>query len=77
MLLLPGAGTLARARGWCRCEYFVFSLWSEMMRAEEVQLYQITRGGFLVQFPKVEVGGRVLMPSGGALSNPADKASLE
>ena len=35
---IPGYGE----RGWCRCEYFIFSLAAEM-RGRKVQLYAITR----------------------------------
>ena len=48
---IPGYGS----RGWCRCEYFIFSLAAEM-RGREVQLYAIKRHGSLRQYPEVAVG---------------------
>jgi hypothetical protein len=70
---IPGYGT----RGWCRVEYFVFSLLAEMQGKEgQVQLYAIQRDGRLHQCEKV---GMVesMMPSRGALSNPDDKALVK
>jgi len=69
---IPGYGS----RGWCRCEYFIFSLAAEM-RGREAQLYAIERDGSLWQFPKVKVDGKGDMPSQGALSNPNDKALVQ
>ena len=59
-----------------RIEYFVFSLLAEM-QGHEVQLYAITRDGALHHYPFVMVGGEEDMPSGGALSNPNDKALVK
>ena len=64
------------SRGWCRIEYFVFSLLAEM-QGHEVQLYAIKRDGALHRYPKVEVSRVRDMPSGGALSNPKDKALVK
>merc|ERR1719272_1047504 len=61
------------SRGWCRIEYFVFSLLAEM-QGHEVQLYAIQLDGALNRYPKVQVLGEECMPSGGALANPNDKA---
>ena len=47
---IPGYGE----RGWCRSEYFIFSLWAEM-HGREVQLYAIKRDGRLHQYKKVKV----------------------
>ena len=69
---IPGYGS----RGWCRVEYFIFSLAAEM-RGREVPLYGIKRDGSLKQYPEVEVNGDGDMPSHGALSNPADKALVQ
>ena len=44
------------------------------MQGHEVQLYAILLDGALHRYPKVEVTGERDMPSGGALSNPNDKA---
>lgn len=71
---IPGYGS----RGWCRCEYFIFSLAAEM-RGREVPLYGIRRDGSLEQYPRVvmnSAGDTGDMPSQGALSNPDDKALL-
>ena len=65
---IPGYG----ARGWCRCEYFIFSLWAEMLN-RKVELYAILIDGSLHQYPTVVLWSDYLMPSGGDLSNPADK----
>ena len=68
---IPGYG----GRGWCRCEYFIFSLAAEMCE-REVELYAIASDGALHQYPTVKVAGAQFMPSGGALSNPDDKARV-
>ena len=72
--MLTPARRLARPRS--RIEYFVFSLLAEM-QGHEVQLYAIKRDGALNRYPKVEVLGENYMPSGGALSNPDDKALVK
>ena len=69
---IPGYG----ARGWCRCEYFIFSLWAEML-GREAELYAILADGGLKRYPRVEVSSEENMPSGGALSNPDDKAAVQ
>jgi len=69
---IPGYGS----RGWCRVEYFIFSLAAEM-RGREAPLYGINRDGSLKQYPKVVVNGNGDMPSQGALSNPNDKALVQ
>ena len=56
-----------------RVEYFVFGLLAEM-QGHEVQLYAILLDGALNRYPEVQVGREEDMPSGGALSNPNDKA---
>jgi hypothetical protein len=62
---------LARPRS--RIEYFVFGLLAEM-QGHEVQLYAILLNGALNRYPTVKVTYESDMPSGGALSNPNDKA---
>ena len=47
------------------------------MRGHEVHLYTILLDGALNRYPKVEVGRESEMPSGGALSNPNDKALVK
>ena len=47
------------------------------MLGREAQLYAIARDGALNQYPKVEVVNEKDMPSGGALSNPNDKAVVQ
>ena len=59
-----------------RIEYFVFSLLAEM-QGHEVQLYAIERDGALNRYPEVKVVDEDRMPSGGALSNPNDKALVK
>eukprot|EP00964_Phaeocystis_antarctica_P135564 scaffold99910_cov60-Phaeocystis_antarctica.AAC.2 len=44
------------------------------MQGHEVQLYAIQLDGALNRYPKVTVVSEVFMPSGGALSNPNDRA---
>ena len=63
----------ALARPRSRIEYFVFGLLAEM-QGHEVQLYAILLDGALNRYPRVTVAGERDMPSGGALSNPNDKA---
>jgi len=70
--LIPGYGS----RGWCRVEYFIFSLAAEM-RGREAPLYGIKRDGSLRHYPEVKVDGNDDMPSQGALSNPNDKALVQ
>ena len=65
------ARRLARPRS--RIEYFVFGLLAEM-QGHEVQLYAILLDGALNRYPEVKVESERHMPSGGALSNPNDKA---
>ena len=69
---IPGYGS----RGWCRVEYFIFSLAAEM-RGRKPQLYGIHRDGSLRHYPDVGVINERLMPSQGALSNPDDKALVQ
>ena len=69
---IPGYGE----RGWCRCEYFIFTLAFEL-RGREVPLYAIQRDGALYQYPETKVFDAKAMPSGGKLSNPADKACVQ
>ena len=85
--LIPGYGS----RGWCRVEYFIFSLAAEMRGREAqvhaviddfvpgtgVPLYGIRRDGSLYQYPLVMVTEEKEMPSHGALSNPADKVLVQ
>ena len=73
--MLTPARRLARPRS--RIEYFVFSLLAEMQGHEEVQLYAILRDGALYPYPTVRVLSEDAMPSGGALSNPNDKALVK
>ena len=47
------------------------------MQGHEVQLYAIKRDGALHRYPAVKVLGEGDMPSGGALSNPNDKALVK
>ena len=78
-------------RGWCRVEYFIFSLWAGMLgqawdemrskwdptfRTGEVQLYAILRDGRLEPFPTIEVTGEDDLPTHGALSNPNDMVAV-
>jgi hypothetical protein len=69
---IPGYGS----RGWCRVEFFIFSLAAEMRGRKKVPLYGIKRDGSLKQYPEVAVADGD-MPSHGALSNPADKALVQ
>ena len=47
------------------------------MLGRKVELYAILRDGALKQYPKVTVTREKDMPSGGALSNPNDKAVVQ
>merc|ERR1740130_1116292 len=69
---IPGYGT----RGWCRIEYFVYSLLAEMQE-RVVRLHAIQLDGTLNPYPQVKVEGEQYMPSGGDLSNPDDKALVK
>jgi len=77
---IPGYGS----RGWCRVEYIIFSLASEMrgrtwegVPGSGAQLYGIYRDGSLKQYPEVTVSSEESMPSRGALSNPNDTALVQ
>ena len=72
--MLTPARRLARPRS--RIEHFVFSLLAEM-QGHEPQLYAILRDGALNRYPEVRMGLEKNMPSGGALSNPNDKALVK
>ena len=37
-----------------RCEFFIFSCWSEMLGQEKVELWAASNDGELTQYPKVE-----------------------
>ena len=69
---IPGYGS----RGWCRAEYFIFSCWAEMM-GQQPQLYAILRDGRLERYREVKVWGEEDMPTGGDLSNPADREAIK
>ena len=47
------------------------------MRGHEVQLYAIKQDGALHRYPEVKVIFESSMPSGGALSNPNDRALVK
>ena len=47
------------------------------MRGHEVQLYAIKRDGALNRYPEVSAANERFMPSGGALSNPKDRALVK
>lgn len=61
----------------CRVEYFIFMLIAEMRGTAKVPLYAIKTDGELNQYPEVSVVGGTVMPSGGDLSNPNDKAVVK
>ena len=64
-------------RGWCRCEYFIFSLWAEMQpKQQDVQLYAVLNDGRIHPYPQVNVEGAQYMPSSGKLTNPADGEAI-
>ena len=70
---IPGYGM----RGWCRLEYFIFSLLAEM-QGLEVPLYAIQRNGSLLQYAKIvgdDHGGD--LPSAGTMSNPNDQELIK
>ena len=45
-------------------------------KVQDVQLYAVTNKGALLQYPKVKVVGAKYMPSGGDLTNPADREAI-
>ena len=48
------------SRGWCRAEYFIFSLWSAIVGREgEVELYAASTDGTLKRFEEVLFAGGV------------------
>jgi hypothetical protein len=67
---IPGYGK----RGWCRSEYFIFSLWAEVQALSKVQLYAATREGALTHYPAVRIPSQDTMPSGGDFTVESDKA---
>ena len=64
-------------RGWCRGEFWTFGLWSDMAGQKEVQLWAVTNDGKMKQYETVEVYGDKAMPSGGELTNEADRALIK
>ena len=71
---IPGYGE----RGWCRAEYFIFSLWAEMQEdVSAVQLYALTVTGNVHQYPSVKVIGAQYMPSGGELTVVSDRELIQ
>ena len=52
-------------RSWCRCEFFLFSLLSEMSHygQSDVRLHAVGSDGVLKQFDKVEFNGEVHAPA--------------
>jgi len=73
---LPSSIAGYGSRGWCRVEYFIFSLEAEM-RGRKAQLYAIQLNGLLQQYPSLSVSGNGDMPSQGKLSNPNDKVPVQ
>ena len=70
-------------RGWCRIEYFIFGLASEMRRdssagGESLRLFAVGASGALQQFKVVEFlgGDRGDMPSQGDFSFEQDRAAI-
>lgn len=64
-------------RGWCRAEFFIFSLLAEMQQDARaaVKLVSVLRDGSLVRHNEVKVLGNPeekQLPSDGDLSNPND-----
>ena len=71
------------SRGWCRVEYFLFGLYSEMRDgamdgASPLKLFAVGGSGELQQFKVVEFlgGDRGDMPSQGAFSFESDRESI-
>ena len=69
------------SRGWCRVEYFMFGLFSEMRLGAEsfdLKLFAAGSSGVLQQFKAVEFlgGDRGDMPSQGAFSFESDRRSI-
>ena len=62
----------------CCCEYFVFSLFAEMQpEMQELQLYALTNNGTVHRYPKgMILDAQRMMPSGGDLTNPADREAI-
>ena len=68
------------SRGWCRAEYFIFSLWSAIVGREgEVELYAASTDGELRRFKEVvfEGGAANDMPEQGDFSVEADRAVVK
>jgi len=65
-------------RGWCRCEYFIFSSWCEMQNKGDVQLYAASLDGTLRQYKKVVVRGEDgVLPSQGDFVVENDRSLVE
>ena len=64
-----------RVRG-SRCEFWIFGCNAEMTGQKEVQLFAVTNDGELNQYKKVQVLGAEAMPSGGDLTNEADREAI-
>ena len=59
-----------------RCEFWIFGCNAEMTGQKEVQLYAVTNDGELKQYNRVTVLGAKHMPSGGDLTNEADREAI-
>jgi hypothetical protein len=67
-----------RRAGWCRAEYFVFSLWSAIIGSvSNVQLYAAATDGTLKPFKSVEFDGYGDMPEQGDFSVETDRATVK
>ena len=64
-----------RVRG-SRCEFWIFGCNAEMTGQKEVQLFAVTNDGELNQYKEVWVLGADAMPSGGDLTNEADREAI-
>ena len=61
----------------CRCEYFVFSLFAEMMpEKRDVKMYAVKNDGALLHYPKATGLVAKSMPSEGEVTNPADREDI-
>ena len=66
---IPGYGE----RAWCRLEWFIFMLWSELEGAAEVHLYAVNLEGVLHRYPRLQIYVDSQKPDAGGLSLEKDR----
>ena len=75
-ILSPGDLPDYGPRGWCRLEWFIFTLWAAIQGVDDLQLYAVNLVGDLNDYPEVYVGDENELPDRGILSVETDRSSI-